>query len=95
MDDFSFFREDTDWLMQFVADAWHWDNHLEILSRLEAASEVLKVLPANTNFEASKSWKAHGEPAAGALSLCELTFNLSKYVICGPMPFENVKSTHN
>ena len=48
-----------------------------------AASEVLKVLPANTNFEASKSWKAHGEPAAGALSLCELTFNLSKYVICG------------
>ena len=26
MDDFSFFREDTDWLMQFVADAWHWDT---------------------------------------------------------------------
>jgi acyl transferase domain-containing protein/acyl carrier protein len=82
MDDFSFFEKTpigSCSLLQMHGTGTPLGDPIEV----GAASEVLKVLPANTNFEASKSWKAHGEPAAGALSLCELTFNLSKYVICG------------
>lgn len=68
-----------------------------------AASIVLQTLQANTKFEASKSWNAHGEPAAGALSLCELTNNLSKYAISGlchlralnPLVMETLTSDDN